>query len=227
MTGEYKIPYRVAIFVIFPLYPAISLLIQAFRAIKAWRSGGRVDYVFQLSRIAGLEVTRHGGQSIHSEALDTRHLRDYNWSRERRPFGLRIVQAVFILLATMSCLGALIRTSSRSLLRERWDSWLDVLLAADFETFFMSIGALAICIKSWLAFGLNVQWTTDLGLATRAVDMSSPGSSRGDIFSIRDTHVTPAEIVWEVFLEFYTRAMVLLVFFILGWVSMGIAARSA
>jgi len=205
----------------------MSLVIQAFRAIKAWRFGGRPDYMFLLSRIAGLEVTRYGGQSVHSEALDTRHLRDYNWSRERRPPGLRIVQAVFLSLATVQCLSVLIRTSSRSLLRDPWDSWLDVLLAADFEAFFMSIGALAICIKSWLAFVLNVQWTTDLGLASRAVDMSSRSSSRGDIFSIRDTHVTPAEIVWEVFLEFSTRAIVLLGLFILGWVSMGIASRSA
>ena len=97
------------ILIIFPLYPACSLLVELLRTALAFRRTGWRDSKFLLSRISGLRVVRPDGLS---ETLDSRHLGRYSCVKKQRRMAT-IVQACILILVSFQCLGTLVRTISR------------------------------------------------------------------------------------------------------------------
>ena len=225
-----KVAYKLIIFIIFPLYPACSLLVELFRTARAWRRDERRDPVYLLSRIGGLRVSR---QNDVTETLDRRHLWQYSWVRRSTKPLSRIGGCLLLLVTTAQCLGTLIRTTSRFSIDGSYyyrESNFQAFLAEDFESFYLSIGLLAVLIKSWLAFILNVEWRSDNERAPRSLDMSLRSERRTrdtSIFAERDSHLSPTEIISEIFMEFKTRALVLLIFYVISWIVLGILSRRA
>lgn len=210
------------------MYPACSLLAEIFRAARAWRREGRGNHAFLLSRIIGLKVSRHDGLAPYSESLDHRHLWQYSWMPQESRTALRIFQALTLLLTSSQCLGTLIRTISRMFMG-RHPPTMRGFLAEDFESFFLSIGTLAVLVKSWLAFAVNVEWRSDYENAPRSLDISSRSQRqrRTGIFTERDSHLSPTEIISEIFLEFQTRAILLLILYLTCWIVLGILSGRA
>lgn len=222
-----KIIYKLVILVIFPLYPACSLLAEVIRSVRAWQQGRR-DRMFLFSRIIGLRVfSRQDGPS---ESLDNRHMGSYSWGRRETRTRVRIVLIVVLLLTSGQCLGTLIRTISRLYL-DRYYSRpnMRAFLAEDFESFYLSIGTLGVLIKSWLAFIVNVEWRRDIESASGSLDVSSRTQRRRSIgiFPEGNSHLSPTELISEIFMEFQTRLLVLLALYIVSWIVLGILARNA
>lgn len=223
-----KIAYKLVILVIFPLYPACSLLAELFRLTQAWRRDGWHEPVFLLSRIIGVRV--YPDQGRPSEALDNRHLWQYSWTRRRSRTYVKIALVLTLLLTTSQSLGTLVRTISRLFIDQfHRGPNMKAFLAEDFESFFLSIGVLAVLIKSWLALAVNAEWRSDPVNASRSVDisMSAPRRRRTSIFSERHSQLLPSEIVSEIFLEFQTRFLVVLALYLICWIVLGIITRNA
>lgn len=172
--------------------------------------------MFILSRIIGLRVTLPGGPS---ESLDRRHLGQYSCAPKVTKLGVRFAQFFVLALTTNQCVGTLIRTFSRLFIGYRL-----ALLAGDFEALLLSIGAVAVLIKSWLGFLVNVEWTSDDESRPRSLDMSmrTQRQRSAGIFTDQDGVLAPSEIISEIFLEFQARALVLLGLYLICWIILGI-----
>lgn len=222
--------YKLTVFVICPLYPICSLLIEALRTARARQRDRRLESRFLLSRAIGLRIIRPDGIS---ESLETRHLRQYSWTRKTTHIHPRVIHLTILLLVSSQCIGTLVRTVSRTWLlhghhyhrREGFDAF----LAEDFESLFLSIGALGVLVKSWLAWFVNMEWKRNEYEDSRAIDMSSrlPRHRISGIFTEHNASVAPSEVVSEIFLAFHSRLILLFALYISSWIVLGIIARNA
>lgn len=144
----------------FPLYPLLSLAISTIQASREWRWRGRKNTIYCLSLVSGLHTSRAKGSS---EPLSFRHLWQGSFVCKDESKTIRAGRGLVLAFASSQCLGTLVKAASR-LHGQRdlfWFFLFERFPPADFEAFWMSIGAIGILIKSWMAIFLNTEWKSN------------------------------------------------------------------
>ena len=157
--SDATIIYQLLIFIIFPMYPCVTLAQNL--AVALWRRVLRTVHRHHLSlnfwsNVAGLHVATVDGSSEPFSAYR-------GWRAEAHPLNnllARLGHGLVLALTTVQSVGMFVRLLCR-LIRLRGYRPFDGFAVADFEAFQISIGMLAILFMSWSAWALNVAWAED------------------------------------------------------------------
>ena len=125
----------------------------------------------------------------------------------QRKIIVRIGQTIGLLFMSIQCLGTLIRTTSRRYMTWRQPS-MEALTPGDAESFWMCVGSLGILAKSWLSVIVNVDWKSDDQRLPISLTTSLRSQRRQGLFGERDSYISTAEILAEIFLDIRVYVLV-------------------
>lgn len=91
-------------------------------------------------------------------------------------------------------------------------------LAEDYESLLISIGALGILAKSWLAYSINVRWFEDRDVLPSSLDRVALRRRRA--YVERFSGVSPSAIAAEAMFDLPTRILVLLILWVICMVTL-------